>query len=296
MYNLTLEQLEKELERYSEEWPVFNDIFEFYRDIMTVVLDFRSKVSVDFNLQEEEIKNLLREGRYLLSEESLIVDDALYEELRDKITESITHKNNEMGAMLKEIWLHPALTGAKMIAILQEKGGFTPDSLEKYFKENGLLEKCGDNFEFVSYVVFSALSPFYLEYARQAAEKTDFLLWSKGICPVCAHKPLMAKIRKEDSARILECRVCHTNWGFPRLECPFCDNKDHKKMRYLFIDEVNGRRVNVCEKCKNYIKTTLLKEIGRDVVLDLENLATLQLDSVAQEEGYKPGKDFHLLN
>lgn len=296
MYDLNLKQLDKEIDRYLNEQADFREMFGFYRDIVSVVLRFREKVNVDFNLEEDEIKNLLREGCHLLSKEKLHVDVAVFEDLRDKITEAISLKDNKTGEILKALWSEPVASGSTMIEALQESGGFTPESLEQYFKDNNLMEKCEESFDLVSFTILSALAPFYLDYARQAAEKTDFSLWSKGYCPVCAQKPLMAKIRKEDSARILECRVCHTNWGFPRLECPFCDNKDHKKMRYFYIDEVKGRRVNVCEKCKNYLKASMIKELGRNVILDLENLATVQLDSVAQEEGYNPGKDFHPLS
>jgi len=46
-------------------------------------------------------------------------------------------------------------------------------------------------------------------------------------------------------------------------------------------------RVDVCEKCKRYIKTIDTKEIGEEVIPLIEDIGTLHLDILAQKEGYK---------
>ena len=56
-----------------------------------------------------------------------------------------------------------------------------------------------------------------------------------------------------------------------------------------------GRRVQLCDCCKCYLKTTVEKEINREVILELENLFTFKLDYLADREGYRPGDDLALL-
>ncbi len=296
MRELSYEKLSKEIERYSKQKEDYAELFLFYRDVMAIVFRYREKVDVPFNSGGEDLKNLLREGRHLLSVEGISIDAALFEEIKEKIIGVIIQKDPSLTQDLKHLGNLPEMGGENLIKQLHKEGGFTPESLETYFMDNGLYEKCEIDPDLILFIVFTTLAPFYLGYARKALQDTDFSLWSEGFCPVCGQKPMMAKIRKDDSARILECWLCHTEWVFPRLECPFCNNKDHSKLRYFYVDEEKGRRVNVCEKCKSYLKAVFIKEIGREVILDVENIFTIQLDSVAQKEGYKPGQDLFLIN
>lgn len=296
MQGLSYEKLSKEIEKYKKQKEDFAELFSFYKDVMAIVFRYREKTDISFNMSEEEIKNLLREGKHLLSVEDITIDKALFDEIKGEIIDVILQKDPSMTEALKRFGELDELGGEKLIKLLHKEGGFTPESLENYITDNSIDEKCGLDTQLILFIIFNTLTPFYMSYAGEASQKTDFALWSEGYCPVCGQKPMMAQIRKEDSARVLECWLCHTQWGFPRLECPFCDNKDHKKLRYFYVDEEKGRRVNVCEKCKSYLKTVHLKELGREVILDVENIFTIQLDSVAQKEGYKPGQDLYLLN
>ena len=58
-------------------------------------------------------------------------------------------------------------------------------------------------------------------------------------------------------------------------------------MKYLYAEEEKGYRIDVCDKCKKYIKTVDSREITREVILPVEDIATLHLDIIAEEEGYK---------
>jgi FdhE protein len=147
----------------------------------------------------------------------------------------------------------------------------------------------------LAFLLFSALTPFYVAVAQSTSEQTDFSLWREGFCPVCGQKPGMAKLRDEDGARILECWLCHTQWQFARLECPFCHNQEFDGLHFFYTDEYPGRRVQLCERCKSYLKTVVVKEVGRNVILELDNIYTIQLDILARREGYRPGEDLAVL-
>ena len=51
----------------------------------------------------------------------------------------------------------------------------------------------------------------------------------------------------------------------------------------------NPFRVDVCDKCKKYIKTIDERKMPENKILDfsLENINTLYLDILAQKEGYE---------
>ena len=43
--------------------------------------------------------------------------------------------------------------------------------------------------------------------------------------------------RDEDGLRVLECSLCGSRWGTPRMVCLFCGTPDQEKLRYLFVNE-----------------------------------------------------------
>ena len=72
-----------------------------------------------------------------------------------------------------------------------------------------------------------------------------------------------------------------------RLMCACCGNTDQESLRYLYSELEKGYRIDVCDKCKGYIKTVDSREISHEIVPAVEDLATLHLDMVAEENGYK---------
>jgi FdhE protein len=112
-------------------------------------------------------------------------------------------------------------------------------------------------------------------------------LWGKGYCPVCGSPPAISILRGEGE-RFLFCSFCDHEWLSQRIYCPFCENKDQKTLHYFFSEE-EEYRVNVCDKCKRYIKTVDTREIKRSVYPFLEQVATLHLDMLAQNQGLQSG-------
>ena len=98
----------------------------------------------------------------------------------------------------------------------------------------------------------------------------------------------MAKLRRDDGKRILECSLCNTNWPFMRVKCPFCYNDDKDSLRFFFVDEKSPYRVDVCDTCKRYIKTIDERKLpkNQEVVMVVEDIATSYLDILAEKEKY----------
>jgi formate dehydrogenase maturation protein FdhE len=130
--------------------------------------------------------------------------------------------------------------------------------------------------------------------SRQHQVGEDFLLFvGLNLGPVCGSYPSIEKLRRDDGKRILRCGFCGTEWPFKRIMCPFCGNEDHNSLRYFFVEgdspiKKDAFRVDVCDKCKKYMKTLDERKLPESEKPDLylENLNTLYLDVLAQRDGY----------
>jgi FdhE protein len=93
--------------------------------------------------------------------------------------------------------------------------------------------------------------------------------------------------------RRLHCELCGTEWLYARIGCPFCGSEDQDRLGYLEAEGEEGFRVNLCEACRRYLKTVDRRVLVTPAPLDLEHLATLHLDLIAAERGYRgPGDVF----
>jgi FdhE protein len=79
-----------------------------------------------------------------------------------------------------------------------------------------------------------------------------------------------------------------------RIFCPFCDHSDNKDLHYIFIEEEKEFRVDLCDRCKKYLKNLDARRADRLIYPPLEQVATLHLDIKAQEEGFGPGMMLYL--
>jgi FdhE protein len=131
-----------------------------------------------------------------------------------------------------------------------------------------------------------SLAPFFWRKAAGIRAKISLDQVISGDCPVCGARPIMGLLRPEDGMRVLECSLCGTRWGTPRIACPFCHTTDREKLRYHFLEGDQARRLYVCDACHGYIKITDLAKTG-ELVVPLEDIATSRLDAVAEDKGYE---------
>ncbi len=134
------------------------------------------------------------------------------------------------------------------------------------FQEDGqpfiqAAASCGLDPEILLFLFLASWKPF-LKFQAQALARDpelDWATWSKGYCPVCGGRPLLAYL-EEGGKRFGTCSVCEFTWALPRFVCPYCDNKEQKNFRYFFSEKEKGLRLEVCEACKHYLKIIDLRE------------------------------------
>lgn len=291
--NQTEERLDREIDCYLQEKKAEEPPFSLYREIVLLQQRYSGRIKSTFTLGPDQSRRLLQEGRHLLSEVSLHIDSALFRTILGEVVEVYVDLFPQ-GEQLRKLMDQPELTEKRVAQFLS--GERLPDrrELEKKLGAWGWNDAAPADCALAAGVVREALAPFYLSFAGAVQEEIDLGLWNEGCCPVCGQKPDMALLN-EEGVRFLECFFCSTRWQFPRLECPFCRNKDPQRLGYFHADEYPGRRVQICEHCKSYLKTAVMKEIGREIILGLEDIYTTDLDILARREGYRAGRDLAVL-
>ena len=86
--------------------------------------------------------------------------------------------------------------------------------------------------------------------------------------------------------RYLLCSYCGYQWRIDRLSCPVCGNKEQESLQYFCGEGEEAFRIDLCDKCHRYIKTIDYRSLEESDPA-LEDLATLHLDILAVQKGYR---------
>jgi FdhE protein len=121
--------------------------------------------------------------------------------------------------------------------------------------------------------------------------------WAHGWCPVCGAWPTLAEARGLERARRLRCGRCAADWQTAWLRCVYCGTDDHARLGSLVLTAETSdpacpglarvaTSIDTCAVCRSYLKTvTTLAPTPADD-LALLDLATVELDVAAVEQGY----------
>jgi FdhE protein len=178
----------------------------------------------------------------------------------EKINEAITHKRID----LKELLM----------------GGPKEQKIEERANKFGLDAKV------FLFLIQGCTKPSIELGMEQLRSQLDPENWLKGYCPICGSLPSLSLLKEEAGKRYLFCSYCSYQWRFDRLFCPFCNNKDQESLQYFYGEGEQTHRIDICEKCHQYIKTIDLRTLGESDP-SLEDLATLHLDILTIQKGYQ---------
>lgn len=255
------------------------------RSIAEARLSFKNKHGGDFEVPVEEIQSSQGSKVPLLDITNLRIDSRLLEDFSvdfvSRLEKSRVFNPEDTARFLTE-GEKIELSQLVRMVLTKDFGGLKFLSRQHQVGEDFLL--------FVGLNLIQALLELYADRLR---EKLDLENWLEGSCPVCGSYPSIEKLRRDDGKRILRCSFCGTEWPFRRIMCPFCGNEDHDTLKYFFVEgdspiRKDAFRVDVCDKCKKYIKTLDERKLPESEKPDLylENLNTLYLDVLAQRDGY----------
>jgi len=111
--------------------------------------------------------------------------------------------------------------------------------------------------------------------------------WDGGDCFVCGAPAALGELQGNDQSKHLRCGLCGADWPYSRIRCARCSNEDHAALGILYRDPVRDHaRVELCERCRGYLKVIVTFEPTPPDMLPVEDLATLYLDGIALRNGY----------
>jgi FdhE protein len=135
----------------------------------------------------------------------------------------------------------------------------------------------------------AALLPVPLLHAcnRQWASARS-VSWTEGYCPVCGAWPAFSEVRGIERSRYFRCGRCGSEWQARCLFCPYCGMTDHNELVSL-VPEKSGSNsvIDACKRCLGYVKTFTKLQGSPAPKVMIDDLATVDLDVAALEQGYK---------
>ncbi len=286
---LNEDQITKAAWSLKELRPAYGAILDFYKQIFIVQEDSKDKIQIDpIQISDEMLLIKANEGFPLVNISEFGIDAKASKMLLIKICSIIKESSGDMAssarAILEAIDAEEFDLDSLFFALLGED-----DSIfEKTAKKHAI--KKGD----LAFIVYNSIKPSLSLGAEQLSAYLDKNKpWGKGYCPICGSPPGLSMFQGEGE-RFLLCAFCWHKWSSRRLYCPFCDNTDTKTLNYFFSEDEKEYRVDLCNKCKKYIKTIDTRKTERIIYPPLEHVATLHLDIKAKEMEFKSGIDFAL--
>lgn len=152
---------------------------------------------------------------------------------------------------------------------------------------HSLAEGLGLNSDLLWTLARFSLRPVFHAVRLQLSPLVEDVAWSKGNCYVCGAGASLAELQGNNQAKHLRCGQCGADWSAGRLRCASCGNEDHHTLSYIWAEKKEETmRVEVCEKCRGYLKVIVSFSPSPPEMLSVEDLATLQLDYIARQQGY----------
>lgn len=276
----SLEKIKERIARLQEERPAYREILDFYALILEEQMKIRPQLRItSAHLDEELVKTRQNKDAPLLGREGFQVDLDAAQKLFYTVGEIGQRTTPKMGDEIPKI--EEAVESGRLDL---------RDLLSRHYDEGHLNREAGRlalDKGILSFLVKVSVRPYLEAQMEELREAVDLETWLKRNCPLCGSLPQMAELRDEGGKRYLECSFCGCQWRWERIACPYCPNREHESLQYLFSEEEEAYRVDLCDQCKGYIKTVDSRKLDYEPSLDLEDIVTIHLDLLAVERGYR---------
>lgn len=284
-----LNEILKNIEEYKNENPHYRELLEMLGEILIMREEFRRKIKKDiFEIDPSLVDTKLKGGLPLIDFAGGRFD--------------LTGPREYFLALLKIAErFHPEETGAVLGDLEEGLEGYEAMVRDTFLisPEEASAEECladddtdaerdqeARGFDLIGFFLEESLRPALELTAGTYTAEIAKSGWAEGYCPVCGKEPKIGSLREEEGRKFLFCNQCGTEWLFRRIKCPFCGNEEQKTLSYFTVNNDERYRVDVCDCCKRYVKIVDLRSSGKEADLDVEDIATLHLDMLANEEGY----------
>jgi FdhE protein len=286
---LTIDQIHKAARQLAQLRPSYAAMLDFYEAVFTAQEKTKADIDLEpIHLSLETLASRGPEGMALVTVADFRIDAAASERLLKTLCELIiTHATQikTSAAAVSDALSSGTLRTQDLFAgLLQSKDRLLQDTAAAIGAESKAL----------AFLAYHSAQPSLELCAVQLATYLDSeAVWRKGHCPVCGSHPGLAVLGAE-GRRSLYCPFCRHQWRAPRIFCANCENTRTGELHYFFSEGEKDLRVDVCDRCRHYIKSIDQRAVARPVYLPLEQIASLHLDIIAADKGYSGGVDLNL--
>ncbi len=270
----------KEIKKKKPEYAVMLDLYE---KIYIAQEESKNIIHLhDYKIPEDVLAIKLKEKFPLINISQFIIDNKASEKLFKTICAILVETGDELSDSIKRLY---TFIDNKQLNINDLFSEFLRENEDyfNYLENESHIEK-----NLLGFLVYNSLKPSLSMFSEKISDYLDSgNEWSKGYCPICGSMPEISSF-EENGKRFLTCGFCSHKWESKRIYCPFCENNDHKTMRYYDIDGEEEYRVDVCDKCKKYIKTVDIKKTSRLIYPPLESKVTPYIDLKFEGMGFEP--------
>ncbi len=266
-----LESALRELDRQITERPAFHAPQETLKRLLPILAEPTDAAPIVFDAAQARTK--LAGGVPLLRGERWPLDVKAFRQRWQRVAAAVPGAES-VAAALKSGKLDP---GELLAAVLAGEPGQVHERADALGLDAGLTATVLRFTLFPTFVATAAA----LEGLRAGAA------WPHGYCPTCGSWPLLGEFRGLDQSRFLRCGLCATGWEAPRLFCPFCGNRDHERLQFLYSEGEEAKyRAATCDACRGYVKMVTTLSALPPLQLLAADALTLHLDLAAAERGY----------
>jgi FdhE protein len=276
---MSLEKLKKRIQQLKKKRSGYKEILDFYQKVR----DEQEKIAATLKLEPIHLR---KEWKELLTKEGFPILEKTDFPIDLKASMTLFRSLCQIG---KDANPHMAEEVAKIEETLDQKRMDLKRLLIEGTKEGKIGEiarELGLDKHVLTFLLQESIRSSIEAGVAKLHHDLSTENWPKGYCPVCGSLPYLSLLKEEVGKRYLVCSFCRYQWRADRLMCPFCQNKEQESLHHFYGEGEEAFRIDSCDKCHQYIKTIDLRKIDSDDPA-LEDLATLHLDVLASQKGYK---------
>lgn len=279
---VTSDQITKAVDDILKVMPDYSKLLDLNKKIFIAQEDSRQKTTTEpISIRENVLKSKIQEQFPLINIEEFKINIEAAGRLFSEICRIVKDDDSELSE--PAVLLMQAVDDGKVDFELLFKAFLNED--ESYFDTASSELQIGK--EILAYFVYNSAKPSLNVCASGLSVHLDKNTeWHRGGCPICGSPPALS-LFEEDGKRFFCCSFCWHKWRTRRIFCYNCENTDHETLHYYTFEGSEGYRVDVCDKCKKYIKTIDCRVLGRFVYPPLEYISTQHLDLGIREKGFK---------
>ena len=293
----SLDPLARRLRTLVQESPELKDTAQLYEVILPILRDADLHIG-DVSLTQEQVREKMDLGQPLLHGLNIELDIDAVRELMLRLVRAIEGLGTRnLPRILRLPWKQSSAlsdTAMRRIGNAIEKDRLDLSVLLPHLAANdhGPIEEAARSLGLdpglVTLLAQNVLKPALRALRVQVAPLAKDIAWNKCECYICGFTATLGELQENGQSLHLRCGQCGADWRFRRMRCPGCGNEDHRMRRYLYAEGQSDRmRAEVCDACRGYLKVIAAFTPTSPEMLPVEDLATLHLDHIAQERGYR---------